>query len=170
MARWHVGHPRLPLAATVCWSRCCPGAGQKSTESPGRRSEEGWSQGWRTPKSMDPWTSLLPLAALGPICCPHGLLLVKLLTLPFPTSGSLRLLSAPTSLAAQRGASSASSLLPHCTQLLGTHVVALATSPHDLCQSASCATAASGHWSHVIMKNNRCVHMCKCSTLLCTWD
>ena len=96
------------------------GRAKSLLESPGRTSGEGWSQGWRTPKSVD------PLAALGPICCPYGLPPGQALAPAFPHLWLLGVYCpAPTSLVAQRGASSAlQSPAPLC-QLLGTLIATL---------------------------------------------
>ena len=52
--------PQLPLAATACWSRCCPGAGQ----SPCWSHQEGdlGKAGAKVGGHLRAWT-------LGPHCC-----------------------------------------------------------------------------------------------------
>ena len=95
------------------------GRAESLLESPGRESGEGWSQGWRTPKSVD------PLAALGPICHLYGLPPGQALAPAFPHLWLLGVYCPAPSLVAQRGASGAlQSPAPLC-QLLGTLITTL---------------------------------------------
>ena len=140
--------PQLPSAATACCSKCRTGAGQSHLlASPGRRSGEGWSQGWRTPKSLDSRASLLPLAALGPICRPHGLPPGEAALAPaFPHRWLLGICVQPQQDSLLReGQAVLCSLLPHCASYSGHWSLLRDRLLQDLCESTSCATAASGH-------------------------
>ena len=144
MTRWA---PQLPSAAAACCSKCRLGAGQSQLlESPGRRSGEGWSQGWRTPKNVDSRASLLPLAALGPVCRPRGLPPGKAALAPaFPHRWLLGIYVQPQQVWLLReGQAVLCSLPPHGASYSGHWSLLCDRILQDLCESTSCATAASG--------------------------
>ena len=158
--------PRLPSAATACLSRCHPGAGQ----SPCWSHQEGHlgKAGAKVGGHLRAWTLWLPWGQFATHMACH---LVKLWPLPFPTSGSLVFTVQPQQVWLLReGPAVLCSLLPHCASYSGHWSLPCDRLLHDLCESASCATAASGHWSHVIMKKNRYMYMYKWTTLLYTWS